>query len=306
MKPTVDVVIPIFNAAEFISETIRHIARQKLPAGWQLKIIASDDGSGDGTRDRLRDLQASIPELQVVLADRNGGRSQACNAGAAAGDGSVTVFCDADCRYLRDDAIAEFIKEIDAGRDAVVGAIAVQGDGFWARYTNSVTGERRASDERLGLLAWSTGNFAIRRELYERLGGYSTDYSRYGFEDKDLLARLTAAAARVALRPDIQVSHDDDLSLAAACRKAEEAGRHSGPVFRRRFPGEYKKLAYARCDATLGGGMRHLQTLSPLLKWLTRWSAALALALPPLGFRLRRLAVRVAICAAYFHGTRGT
>jgi len=306
MKPTVDVVIPVFNAAEFISDTIRHITRQKLPEGWQVKVIASDDGSTDATPARLNELQASIPELQVVLADCNGGRSRACNAGAAAGNGSIIVICDADCRYTRDDAIAEFIREIENGADAVIGVIEMPGEGFWARYTNSVTAERVQQQHDSGLMAYSTQNIGVRRTVFDKLGGYSNDYSKYGFEDKDLLIRLERMNPRVTVRADIRVSHDDDFSLASVCRKAEESGRHSAPVFRRRFPDAYSRLAYARCDATLAGGQRYLRVLSPVLKRLTRWVAALALALPPLGFRLRRFAVRVAVCAAYFHGTRGT
>ena len=306
MKPTVDVVIPVFNAAEIIGETLRHIARQELPEGWQFRIIASDDGSTDGTTERLRELQATIPELQVVEAERNGGRSQACNAGAVAGSGAIIVICDADCRYTRIDAIAEFIREIEGGADAVIGVIEMPGDGFWARYTNSVTSERVRQQHDFGLMAYSTQNIAIRRVVFDELGGYSNDYSKYGFEDKDLLIRLERKSPRVTVRADIRVSHDDDFSLASVCGKAEESGRHSAPVFRQRFPDEYLKLAYARCDATLPGGLRPLRFLSSVLKPLCRWLAALALVLPPQGFRLQRLAVRIAICAAYFHGTRGT
>lgn len=301
MISTVDVVIPAFNAANTIGDTVRHIARQALPSEWQLRIFAVDDGSTDATRELLAELQQTVPELRCVFVESNGGRGLACNAGAAAGSGSVIVFCDADCRYTRPDAIAGFIADIDGGMDASIGFIEVPGDGFWAQYTNGVATERLESQD--GLVVFSTANFAIRRDLFEKLDGYSPEYFKYGFEDKDLLVRMERSRAVVALRPDIRVSHDDGLSLRAVCGKAEQSARYSAPVFRSRFPDVYGRLAYARCDATLDSALRPFRLISAPLNVLARSLAAVALALPFIGFRQRRLAVRVAICAAFFHGT---
>lgn len=303
MSQSADVVIPVYNAADYICDTVRHISQQQLPDGWQLNIYASDDGSTDDTRSRLLELKESIPALQLVCADSNGGRSQACNNGVRAGSGSVVVICDADCRYTRTDAIAEFLAEIEGGADVVIGLIELQGDGFWARYTNSVTAERVAGQVARGLVSFSTPNFAIRRSAFEALHGYSLDYSQYGFEDKDLLIRIERADLKVSVRDDIRVSHEDDLTLAAVCRKFENSGRHSARTFRTRFPDEYRKLPYARCDATVAKAMRLLRPVSSPLKHLTRLCAAIALRLPLPGFRLHRFAVRAAVCAAYFHGT---
>ena len=303
MSQSVDVVIPVYNAADKACDTVRHISQQRLPDGWQLNIFASDDGSTDDTRAKLQALKASVPALRVVHADTNGGRSQACNNGVSAGSGPVTVICDADCRYTRADAIAQFLAEIERGADAVIGLIELSGDGFWARYTNSVAAERLTNQATRGLMSYSTGNFAIRRSAFEALRGYSTDYARYGFEDKDLLIRMERMSLDVRVRDDISVNHDDDFRLATVCRKSEESGRHSAQIFRNRFPDEYRKLPYARCDATLDNSMRLLRPVSSPLKHVTRLFATTALLLPLPGFRLQRFAVRVAICAAYFHGT---
>lgn len=303
MNRSVDVVIPVFNAGNYICDTVRQVSEQQLPDGWQLNIYAVDDGSTDDTRQRLLQLQDAVPALNLVCADENGGRSQACNLGLEAGSGAVLVICDADCRYDRTDAIAGFINEIGRGADVVIGLVALAGDGFWARYTNSVASERVANEATQGLMSYTTANFALRRDAFERLQGFSPDYGHYGFEDKDLLIRVERSRLSAVVRDDIRVSHDDDFTLAAVCRKAEESGRYSGPVFRRRFPDEYRKLPYARCDAMAGGGSRVLRPLSLPIKHLARLLAATALALPGPLFRLQRFAVRVAVCAAYFRGT---
>lgn len=302
MHKQVDVVIPVFNAADVIGDTVDGIFRQDVPDGWTLNVVAVDDGSTDETARELRRLEQAHTNFCCVRLQSNGGRGGACNAGVAACKGTVIVICDADCRYTRPDAIAEFLREIEAGSDAVIGVIALDGAGFWARYTNSVIAERRIRQRQSGLAAWSTGNFAIRRATYESLRGYSADYSGYGFEDKDLLVRLQKSGANVAIRSDVAVSHDGHLDLATVCRKAEESARTTGRMFRDRHPEAYRQLAYARCDGE--GALRVVGFLSPLLKTATRGTAQFLLSLPPFAFQLQKLAVRTAVCAAYFHGSR--
>ncbi len=303
MSQIIDVVIPAYNAADTICDTVRHIARQQVPDGWQLNIYVSDDGSTDETPALVTELRQATPQLHLVRADTNAGRSRTCNAGIAAGSGAVVVVCDADCRYTRDDAIVEFLGEIGRGADVVIGLVELPGHGFWARYTNSVTAERVAAETSKGLMAYTTANVAMRRSAFERVGGFAEDYGSYGFEDKDLLIRIERADLPTVVREDIRVSHDDDLTLAKVCRKAEQSGAHSAAVFRDRFGDAYKQLPYARCDATMGGSKRIFKALSLPLRHLAGWCAAVAILLPRPFFRLQRFTVRVAVCAAYFRGT---
>ena len=193
--------------------------------------------------------------------------------------------------------------EIERGADVVIGLVELAGDGFWARYTNSVAAERVAGETARGLMAYTTANLAIRREAFNRVHGFAPEYGKYGFEDKDLLIRLDRAGVRATVREDIRVSHDDDFKLAAVCRKAEESGRFSAQVFRDRFPDEYRQLPYARCDATVATGMGILTPLAVPIQHLAKFIAAAVLRLPTAFFQLQQSAVRVAICAAYFRGT---
>ena len=190
MQKTIDVVIPAYNAAAYIGETVEVIAAQALPDGWSLSILVSDDGSTDDTAKLTGELQTAHPALRLVASDQNTGRSEAINRGVAAGDGSIVLICDADCRFTSPQTLSGFLEEFDDGKDAVIGFLEMTGEGFWARYTGSVTDERRDSGASKGLASYSSANLAVRRSTFEALGGFSDAYSRYGFEDKDFLVRL--------------------------------------------------------------------------------------------------------------------
>ena len=303
MPASIDLVIPAFNAAGVIEQTIRRISEQKLPDDCLFHVYVLDDASTDDTPNVLARLQKQHDFLRVVRSDRNVGRGEARNRGAAAGFGSIIVMCDADCRYTRDDALLEFVGDIEQGADAVIGVVELEGRGFWPRYTNSVIPDRIEDYERQGLVGFgATPNMAIRRSTFEALGGFAGEYRHYGFEDKDFLVRLEKLSDGISLRPDIRASHDDDLRLATVCRKFAESGELTAPIFRAQHPEEYARLPYTRCDARGGAVRKIVRLASKPISLMLQWIGSLVLVLP-LPFRLQRAFVRAALCAAYFHGT---
>lgn len=303
MRTSIDLVIPAFNASGVIRQTIRRISQQQLPGDCQLHVYVFDDASTDDTQAVLADLQGQYDFLHVLRADKNVGRGQARNNGADAGSGAIIVLCDADCRYTRDDALLELVRNIDNGADAVIGVVELEGRGFWPRYTNSVIPDRIENYENQGLVGFGAApNMAIRRSVFEDMGGFASEYRHYGFEDKDFLVRLEKLTDKISLRPDIRASHDDDLTLAAVCRKFAESGEYTAPIFRAQHPGEYAKLPYARCDAGSGKIPKLVSVASKPIRVIVQSTGALVLGLP-LPFRLQRVFVRAALCAAYFDGT---
>ena len=115
MRTSIDLVIPAFNVADIIEQTIQRISEQRLPDDCRFQVYVFDDASTDDTPSVLAGLQEQFDFLHVVRAGENVGRGEARNRGAAAGSGSIIVFCDADCRYTRDDAVLEFIVDIEKG-----------------------------------------------------------------------------------------------------------------------------------------------------------------------------------------------
>ncbi len=92
--PTASIVVPAYNSAGTITETLRSLLRQTFA---DFELIVVDDGSTDGTAERI--ARFDDPRLRVIR-QRNRGLAGAHNTGIAAARGAYIGFCDADDLWL--------------------------------------------------------------------------------------------------------------------------------------------------------------------------------------------------------------
>lgn len=97
-RPIVSVIVPAFNCATYLAESVRSVFRQTYPL---IECIVIDDGSSDYTGDVLRDLESEFPHL-VTARKMNGGPSAARNLGVRLSSGTLVSFLDADDVLLPD------------------------------------------------------------------------------------------------------------------------------------------------------------------------------------------------------------
>ena len=98
--PSYSVIIPAYNAAAFLRETIASVRAQTHPAA---EIIVVDDGSTDDTLAVL----AETPHVRVIHQE-NRGPGAATNAGIAAAQSEYLAFLDADDQWLPDKMAQQF------------------------------------------------------------------------------------------------------------------------------------------------------------------------------------------------------
>ena len=112
--PQVSVIIPAYNASEFLLETLRSAAGQTLR---DLEIIVVDDGSTDDTAELAHRFAREDPRVRV-LEQANGGVAWARNHGIEASSGQFVAPLDADDLWSPD-KLQRQVSRFEAGGDRV-------------------------------------------------------------------------------------------------------------------------------------------------------------------------------------------
>lgn len=93
--PELSVVVPVMNEAENIAPLVREIAAA-LTGRVRFEIVYVDDGSTDGSFERLRALQSEVPMLRAQRHARRRGQSAAILTGVKAARATVIATLDGD------------------------------------------------------------------------------------------------------------------------------------------------------------------------------------------------------------------
>ncbi len=113
---TLSVVVPVFNEAERLRESLDRLLKVELPL--DLEVIVVDDGSTDGSAATIADL-VDEGRVKLITHERNRGKSHAVRTGIAEATGDLLTIFDADLEYDPDD-YSELLQPILNGRAEIV------------------------------------------------------------------------------------------------------------------------------------------------------------------------------------------
>ncbi|HEX6536100.1 MAG TPA: polysaccharide deacetylase family protein [Gemmatimonadaceae bacterium] len=239
-RPRISVIVPTFQRRDLVVRLVRALGLQRFDAPFEAVVVV--DGSTDGTAEALGALDTAFPLR--VLRQPNRGPARTRNHGAAAAAGEIFLFLDDDMEP-DPSLLAEHDRSHRAGADAVTGVMPLHPDspptllargvGVWAEEQ-----ARRMSapdyvprfDEAL------TGQLSIRRDVFERLGGFDERFTAggsYGNEDLDLAYRLLEGGYRVVHNPRAVSLQCYVVDAAAHLRQYAQAGE-ADVTFVRKHP----------------------------------------------------------------------
>ena len=116
MTPKVSVVVPIYNQAPFIRETVESVLSQDHE---NFELVLSDDGSTDGTGEILREYEArDRGRVRVVASERNTGIADAFNRGLDAQSGDYIAWLGGDDVMLPSKLSCQ-VAVLEERRDAI-------------------------------------------------------------------------------------------------------------------------------------------------------------------------------------------
>ncbi len=198
---TVSIVVPVYNEARTVERLLRRVAAVDL----HKEVIVVDDGSTDGTRDLLPELQSRGLIDRLFLHDRNRGKGAAVRTGFGSATGDVTVVQDADLEYDPQEIPGLLVPILEGKADAVYGSRFLGGPRrvlfFWHTAGNRFLTLLSNVLTNLNLTDMETCQKMIRTELLQSL---PLTVNRFGIEP-EITARLAQAGARVY---ELPVSYD--------------------------------------------------------------------------------------------------
>jgi len=187
------VVVPVFNERQTIAEIIRRV--QAVDVGMGKEIIVVDDGSTDGTREILQAL--ALPELKVVLHERNLGKGAALRSGFTEAGGDIVLVQDADLEYDPREYPRILGPILDGRADVVYGGRFLGGPHrvlyFWHYVGNRFLTTFSNMLSNLNLTDMETCYKVFRREV---LGKIKLKSPRFGFEP-EITMKLARLKCRV-------------------------------------------------------------------------------------------------------------
>ncbi len=120
--PAFTVIIPAFNEAGVIPETIRAISAYFDTTGLEYELLVIDDGSTDETVSVVAAMASSNAFLRIISLEENSGKGAAVRRGVAEARGSTIAFIDADLPY-RVQNLGDAIALVQSGStDIAIGA----------------------------------------------------------------------------------------------------------------------------------------------------------------------------------------
>ena len=147
VRPEISVVVPLFDEVENVADLHRELTFALESMGRPYEILLVDDGSRDGTLERLMELESRDRRVRVLRLRRNFGQTAAFSAGFDHARGSIVVTSDGDLQNDPAD-IPALVARLEEGYDMVCG---------WRRERRDPLSRRLPSWFANKIISWSTG-----------------------------------------------------------------------------------------------------------------------------------------------------
>ena len=195
--PSVDVVIPVYNAPELTKcciESVVTCLHQSIQ-----HILIQDDASDMETKEILEHLP--YPQLSVYHAEKNQGFGATVNDAVARSDADFVLVLNSDTEVDKDFLpllCAAFVADPQLAviSPASRGSIRYDSDRYMRRPGGHIQAFR-----------FQGYAFLIRRKVFMEMGGFDPEFGRGYFEDTDLGRRLIQRGWCIGVHPDAYIHH---------------------------------------------------------------------------------------------------
>src|SRR6267143_2614175 len=119
-EPRLSVVVLVYNEIDSIEPLQEELSGVLEALDMSYEVVYIDDGSRDGSTEKITQFALADPHVRVVSFRRNFGQTAAVQAGIDNAGGEILVFMDGDLQNDPHD-IPRLLQSMDAGYDVVSG-----------------------------------------------------------------------------------------------------------------------------------------------------------------------------------------
>ncbi len=181
----ISIVIPTYNSEKFMPGLLGSIFREGIE---DLEVLIVDDCSMDGTLEIAKDYP-----LKIIKMETNSGPAKARNKGVRAARGDIIFFLDADVT-VNDGTIKEVGDYFDSNpqSNCVIGICEKEplNPGFVPRYMSLFEYIHLSGSNADKVSVFSPRCGAVRKNFFERIGGYNETYKGADVEDFELARKI--------------------------------------------------------------------------------------------------------------------
>lgn len=215
VAPRTSVIIPVFNKVEYTFQCLRSLLREIDFNETEIIVV------NNASRDETREVLARFGNLvRVIDNEENRGFVDACNQGAAAARGEFLVFLNNDTSVMHG-WLRHLLETAESSeRVGAVGSMFLYPDGLIQEAGAIVwkTGEAfhygwgaSPDDQRYNFARevdyCSGASLLIRKEIFERLGGFDRRFAPAYYEDTDLCFGVRSLGYKVIYQPMSRLIH---------------------------------------------------------------------------------------------------
>lgn len=231
--PLASIVVPLYRVLDFLRFQLSGMATDPwLAKNAEIIYVLDSPEIEDETKHLLGGLHIlhDLP-MKLVVMNRNGGYARACNAGARFANGSVLVMLNSDV-VPREPGWLQLLTRPIFERDEL-GAIgpkllfedgslqhaglyfARDQRGIWLNhhFYKGMPGRYPSAQIARDVPGVTGACLVMRREIYERVGGFTEDYVIGDYEDSDLCLKIRRMGLQIAYEPAACLYHFERRSI---------------------------------------------------------------------------------------------
>lgn len=220
MRPQASVIIPVWQGEPYLRRCLEALLAQEGPS---FEVLVVDNASPDAAAALVRE---QFPQVTLLRNARNLGFAGGCNVGLRAAQGEVLLLLNQDTE-VQPGWLASLVETVQDPQVGIAGCRIFYPDGVtlqhagayleWplalAHHHGGGQPDGEPWQEARAVETVTGAALALRRAVWEEVGGLDEGFWPGYFEDMDLCLRVRAAGYQIWYQPQATLIHQESTSI---------------------------------------------------------------------------------------------